>query len=77
MFYVCKVVFDNVHCVVKSLFRVSVFRLVTRTINVIVFMSGIFDLFDVTCKQHHRPASNPFLNGTKTVTLTVRVNEAY
>ena len=35
-----------------------------------------FNLFDVTCKQHHRTALNPILNGTKKATLTVRVNEA-
>ena len=28
-------------------------------------MSGTFDLFDVICKQFHRVAVNPFLNGTK------------
>ena len=28
-------------------------------------MSGIFDLFDGMCKQHHMIALNPFLNGTK------------
>ena len=39
--------------------------LFTRTVNVTVFVSGTFDLFDVTCKQHHRIAFNPFLNGTK------------
>ena len=39
------------------------------------FVSGTFDLFNVICKQHHRAALNPFLNGTKTVTLTVCVNE--
>ena len=27
-------------------------------------------------KQHHRNALNPFLNGTKTATLTVRVNDS-
>ena len=32
-----------------------------------------FDLFDVMCKQPHRPALNLFLNGTKMVTLTVRI----
>ena len=29
------------------------------------FISGTFDLFDVTCKQYHGTALNPFLNGTK------------
>ena len=28
------------------------------------------------CKQRHRNALNPFLNGTKTVTLMVHVDEA-
>ena len=41
------------------------------TVSVTVFVGGIFDLFDGTCKQHHMNALNPFLNGTKTVTLTV------
>ena len=30
-----------------------------------IFVSGTFDLSDVTCKQRHRIALNPFLNGTK------------
>ena len=37
----------------------------THTVNVAVFMSGTFDLFNVMCKQHHTTALNPFLNGTK------------
>ena len=28
------------------------------------FVSGTFDLFDITCKQHPKTALNPFLNGT-------------
>ena len=48
----------------------------TRTVNVTVFVSGTFDLFNVMCKRYHRAALNPVLNGTKTVTLMVRVNEA-
>ena len=28
-------------------------------------MSGTFDLSNVACKQHHRSALNPILNGTK------------
>ena len=43
-------------CVLIALF--------TRTINVTVFVSGNFDLFDVVCKQNHRSVLNPFLNGT-------------
>ena len=31
--------------------------------------------FNVMCKQHRRAALSPSLNGTKTVALTVRVNE--
>ena len=46
----------------------------THTVNVIIFVSGTFDLFNVLCIQHHRIALNPFLNGTKKVTLTVRVD---
>ena len=38
---------------------------VSRTANVTVSVSGTFDLFNVTCKQHHRNALNTFLNGTK------------
>ena len=37
----------------------------TYTVNVTIFMSGIFHLFDVMCKQHHGTAFNPFLNATK------------
>ena len=29
-----------------------ILRLFTRTVNVTIFMSGTFDLFDVLCKQH-------------------------
>ena len=39
--------------------------LFTRTINVTVFVSGIHDLFDISCKQHHWTALNPFLNSTE------------
>ena len=35
------------------------------TLNVIVFVSGTFDRFNVTCKQCHRTALHPFINGTK------------
>ena len=35
------------------------------TVNVTVFVSGTLDLFNAMCKQHHRTASNPFINGTK------------
>ena len=46
----------------------------THTINIIVLVSGTYDLFNIICKHHHRTL---ILNGTKkTVTLTVRVNEA-
>ena len=34
------------------------------TITVTIFVSDIFDLFDVMCKQHSRTALNSFLNGT-------------
>ena len=46
------------------------------TVNITVFVSGFFDLFDVKCKlkQQHRTVLYPFLNSTKMVTLTVRVN---
>ena len=30
------------------------------------FLIGTFDLSNVTCKQHHSAAVNPFLKGTKT-----------
>ena len=43
--------------------------------NFTVFVSGIFDLFDVMCKQYHRAALNPFLTGIKMVVLTARVYE--
>ena len=36
-----------------------------RALNVTIFVSGTFDIFDVTCKRAHRTALNPFLNGTK------------
>ena len=42
-----------------------------------IFVSGTFGLFDVMCKLHHRTALNPFLKGTKKVTLTVSVNKAF
>ena len=32
----------------------------TNTINVTVFVSGTFDLFDVMYKQHHMIVLNPF-----------------
>ena len=48
----------------------------TRTINVTVFMSGTFDLFNVICKQHNRAALKPFEMVRKTVTLAVSLNEA-
>ena len=35
-----------------------------------------FDFFDFECKQHRRTALKAFLNGTKTVTLTVHEQEA-
>ena len=44
--------------------------------SVIVYVIGTFDLFHVTCKQHQNTMLNPFLDGIKTVTLMVRVNEA-
>ena len=36
-----------------------------RTVNVTVFVSGIFDFFNVVHKQHHTTALNPFLNTRK------------
>ena len=35
--------------------------------NVTFFVNGTFGLFNAMCKQHHRIALNPFLNGTKNV----------
>ena len=46
-----------------------------RAVNATVWVSGTFNLFNVTCKQHCKTKLNPFLNGTKTVTLTVNVND--
>ena len=37
----------------------------TVTVKVIDFSSDTFDLFNVMCKQHHRTAFNPILNGKK------------
>ena len=37
----------------------------TLIVNVTVFVSDAFDLFNVVGKQHHRIALNPFLNDTK------------
>ena len=37
----------------------------TRIINVTVTMSGIFYLYNVTCKQHRSTLFSPFWNGTK------------
>ena len=37
----------------------------TRTVNVTVFVSGTFDVFDVACKQHHRTALNLFYRPQK------------
>ena len=48
----------------------------SRTVSVTIFVSGTFDLSDVTYKQRHWTVLNPFLNGTKTATLMVRVNKA-
>ena len=46
-----------------------------HTVNIAVFISGTFDLFDVLCKQHNRTGFNPFFKWyKKTVMLTVRVN---
>ena len=30
-----------------------------------VFVNGTLDLLDISCKQHHWTALNPFLNSTK------------
>ena len=49
--------------------------LFTCTVNVNVYVSGVFDLFSVMCKQPHMTALNPFLNGTKKLILMVCVNE--
>ena len=40
-------------------------RLFTCTVNVTVFVSGTFDLFNVTCKEHNRSALNTFQNVMK------------
>ena len=37
----------------------------TGTVNVTVSVSGVFDLFDVMCKQYHMIALYPFLISTK------------
>ena len=37
----------------------------TCTVSGTVFISGILDLFDVMCEQHHRNSFNPFLNGER------------
>ena len=39
-------------------------------------MSGTVDVFDVTCKQRHRGALKPFLNGAKNVDVDGILNEA-
>ena len=36
---------------------------VTRIVSTTIFVSSTFDLFNVTCKQHHWTALNPFSNG--------------
>ena len=41
----------------------------TRTVNITVFMSGTFDLFDVVCKQLHIATLNLFLSGTNVTGL--------
>ena len=50
---------------VRNIFTVKDYRLVYTLCQRIVFVSGIFDLFDIMYKQHHRTALHPFLNGTK------------
>ena len=40
-------------------------RLDYTTVCVIVFVCSTFDIFNVTCKQCHSTALNPFLNGTE------------
>ena len=47
----------------------------THTVKVTVYVSSTFDLFSIVCKQHHRTALSPFLNGTETVILMVRVKK--
>ena len=47
----------------------------THTVDVTGFVSGTFDL-DVVCKQPHRTAVNPFLNGRENGDVGVCVNEA-
>ena len=37
----------------------------SRTVNIVLFVSGILDRFDIMCKQHHMIIPNPFLDGTK------------
>ena len=36
-----------------------------RTVNVTIFVNGVFNLFDVICEQYYRIAFNPFLNDTE------------
>ena len=48
----------------KLLFFVQSLRFV-YTVSVTVFVSGIFDLYNVLSEQHHRVALNPFLNRTR------------
>ena len=66
-----EIVKERLHCIFLTSFKGSI----TRIVNVAVFVSGTFVIFNVMRKQHHETALNPFLNGTKTVTLTARVNE--
>ena len=37
----------------------------TRTVNITLFVSDTFNLFDGMCKWHHKTVLNPFLNGIK------------
>ena len=61
------------YCEILDVLQLNFNILIYDTLT--IFVSGTLNLFNVMCKQHHRTALvNPFLNGTKTVTLTVRVN---
>ena len=40
-----------------------------------IFVSGIFDLFNVMCRRYHTTALDPILNGRKNGTINGSVNE--
>ena len=37
-------------------------KIYLQTVNVTIFVSFTFDLFDVMCRQQHETELNPFLN---------------